>query len=877
VTSRSQNRGRPPNAGRPRETKLDALANILRLEQGKGFPDKTVAGGLDRFLERWADELRPVLGDMGSYSKLDTDRRRAWTERMLAALKEAPAQPRAQAARPAKPLPKQSERVTRSGNGKAPPPTRKPSRLAKATPKTGGALHLDDGIEKLFSMRGDHAGKLRKMGIRTVRDLIYHFPFRYIDFSHVRKVADLEYGKEQTVLVSVWEATETRIGKDFKRTSTQAVVGDESGNIHVTWFGQGFRAKSLSPGTRVVLNGKVTAFLNQLRFESPEFIVLRSKQEEEELLRSGRLDPVYPLTEGLTIGWLRNYIRSALKAAIHEVGEFLPDDVRHREGLMGVQDAVSQMHHPNTQADANMARRRLAFDEFLLMQLAMLKRRKEWKEEHAGVALAYDRAMVDGFLKSLPFPLTGAQHRAKGEILRDVSTDRPMSRMLQGDVGSGKTVVALAALLAAVSAGYQGALMAPTEVLAEQHYLTIGRLLRGTGKDVEVKIPSGKAWVLAIGPEGAAHGEPVLKITASWMSGPITLGLLIGSLPAKAKREVQQRVADGEVDILIGTQAVIQEGVAPPKLAMAVVDEQHRFGVMQRATLREKGLRPHLLAMSATPIPRSLYLTLYGDLDISVLGQKDENGNWVSEMPPGRQEIRTRLVPPDGREAAYELVRREAKMGRQAFVVCPLIQESETLQTRAATEEFEKLSREVFPDLRVGLLHGKLPLKEKESVMAAFQQREMDVLVATPVIEVGIDIPNATVMMIDGAERFGLSQLHQLRGRVGRGEHQSYCLLLSDSFGEEARERMRLVERTQDGFKLSEEDLRLRGPGDYIGTRQSGFLEFRVARLTDTDILAMARREASRLLDVDPELARPEHAALGAMLRGYTRAVADFS
>ncbi|MDA1189231.1 MAG: ATP-dependent DNA helicase RecG, partial [Chloroflexi bacterium] len=682
--------------------------------------------------------------------------------------------------------------------------------------------------------------------IHTVRDLIHHFPFRHNDFAHIRKVSELEYGKEQTVLVSVWEATKTQLGGNPRRASTQAVVGDETGNVRAVWFNRGFIADQLKPGTKLVLSGKAGAFRGQLVFESPEYEVLRG-QELDELIHTGRLVPVYPKTEGLWDKSLRNYIRQALKACSHQIEEFLPEDIRHREGLMGLQDAIGQMHYPNSTDDANAARRRLAFDEFLIMQLAMLQRRREWKEEHAGVALEYDSAVVDGFMRSLPFPLTKAQQRAQDEILRDVATDRSMSRMLQGDVGSGKTVVALAALLAAVSAGYQGVLMAPTEVLAEQHFLTVRRLLVG---------------------KGSYQGDgPVVTVQAEWAAKPIKLGLLIGSMTKKVKTGMQEAVSSGEVDILIGTHAVIQEGVAPPNLALAVVDEQHRFGVMQRATLREKGVRPHLLAMSATPIPRSLYLTLYGDLDISVL----------DEMPPGRQEIRTRVVQPEGREAAYEMVRKEVGKGRQVFVVCPLIQESDALQTRAATEEYDKLSQQVFPDLRVGLLHGKLPLKEKERVMGEFQQREMDILVATPVIEVGIDIPNASVMMIDGAERFGLSQLHQLRGRVGRGEHQSYCLLLSDSPGEDARERLRLVERLQDGFKLAEEDLRLRGPGDYIGTRQSGFLEFKVARLSDTDILAMARREATRLVDADPDLQKPEHAGIAGAIQARQQGVADFS
>jgi ATP-dependent DNA helicase RecG len=379
--------------------------------------------------------------------------------------------------------------------------------------------------------------------------------------------------------------------------------------------------------------------------------------------------------------------------------------------------------------------------------------------------------------------------------------------------------------------------MAPTEILAEQHFLTLAHLLSGARVD------------------GRADELVSLKIDS--LPRPVTIGLLLGSLPRMAKRQMQQRIADGQVDIIVGTHALIQGELDIPRLAVVVVDEQHRFGVMQRATLRGKGKRPHLLAMSATPIPRSLALTLYGELDVSV----------IDEMPAGRQRIRTRWVEPDGRAAAYGFIKKQVEAGRQAFVICPLIEESETIQSRAAVKEHERLSQDVFPELRLGLLHGRMALREKEHAMEQFQGGELDIMVSTSVLEVGIDVPNATVMMVDGADRFGLAQLHQLRGRVGRGRHQSYCLLLADSPGQDARERLKLVERLHDGFELAEQDLRLRGPGDYMGTRQSGLPDLKVARITDHDILAMARHEAGRLLDSDPDLAATENALLAERLR----------
>ena len=411
--------------------------------------------------------------------------------------------------------------------------------------------------------------------------------------------------------------------------------------------------------------------------------------------------------------------------------------------------------------------------------------------------------------------------------------------MLQGDVGSGKTVVAAVALLVAVFNGHQSVLIAPTEILAEQHFLTIVHLLSGMAE--------------------ATREDYLVSVRVGPFPRPVTIGLLIGSLSKKAKDEVHRRIANGEIDLVIGTHAIIQEEVDPPRLALAVVDEQHRFGVMQRASIRGKGQRPHLLAMSATPIPRSLALTLYGDLDIST----------IDEMPPGRQRTRTRWVDPDGRAAAYHFVRKQVEEERQAFIVCPLIEESEAIQTRAATKEYERLSADVFPELRLGLLHGRMALREKEEVMERFQAREIDILVSTPVVEVGIDVPNATVMLVDGADRFGLAQLHQFRGRVGRGSHQSYCLLLADDPGQEARERLKIVERIGDGFELAEEDLRLRGPGDYMGTRQSGMPELTVARITDQDILALARHEAIRILDADPHLVKKENALLAERMKTY--------
>jgi ATP-dependent DNA helicase RecG len=465
----------------------------------------------------------------------------------------------------------------------------------------------------------------------------------------------------------------------------------------------------------------------------------------------------------------------------------------------------------------------------LYIQIGVLRQRRKWREV-PGKALRVDNQLISSFTTALPFQLTGAQQRAMDDILGDIQRSQPMSRLLQGDVGSGKTVVAAAAMLAAVANGAQAALMAPTEILAEQHYRTLSAIFEKQAK-------------------------------------PPRVARLIGSLKNREKEDMRAQIARGEIDIAVGTHALIQEDVQFKELALAVIDEQHRFGVEQRGTIRDKGYNPHILVMSATPIPRTLALTVYGDLDLSI----------IDEMPPGRQEIKTKWLEPRERERAYAFIRNQVKEGRQAFVICPLIEESESIDAKAAVEEYERLSKQVYPDLHVGLIHGKLRPSEKDETMNAFRDRQIDVLVATSVVEVGIDVPNATVMLIEGADRFGLAQLHQFRGRVGRGEHQSYCLLLADKSGATSDERLRVIESTQDGFRLAEEDLKLRGPGEFFGTRQSGLPDLKIAKLSDVKILEEARTVAQELFDRDPELKQPEHKLLADKVNEFWKGKGDLS
>ena len=807
-------------AGRTDTPTPKTLSDILRRERSRGFQNTAVIGGLDLFLRRWTGVLGPLLGDIASYSDLPPRLREEWatdTMRRINALQveddDAP-QKTDSAVPPKTPRAKAAQR---------------PQRSVAVTP-----LSLDTDVAQLAAVTKRNLPALQRMEISKIEDLLFLFPHRHNDFRDLLPVRELVPGEEQTVIATVREST---VSGQPRRRSTQAVLGDDTGTFRVIWFGQGYLAKQLPPGTRVAISGKPEQFRGRLVFKSPVYELLR---DQDDMVHTGRLVPIYQLTEGLRQRTIRRIVKEALDRGLDNVREHLPDELKRRNDLMCLREAISQMHYPESEEAREEARRRLAFDELFLMQLAVIRRKQEWQEAGRAIRHETDSVALNSFLTSLPYTLTGAQYKVLDEIMADLGTDRPMSRLLQGDVGSGKTIVATAALLVAALNGYQGALMAPTEILAEQHFLNVTKALSG------LPITRGDDSVISVSLQG--HDKR------------ITVGLLLGSQSGKVKRETREMLADQEIDIVIGTHALIQSSVELPRLSLAIVDEQHRFGVTQRGALRDKGLRPHLLAMSATPIPRSLALTFYGDLDVST----------IDEMPPGRRPIRTRLVDRDHRGSAYEFVREEVREGRQAFIVFPLIDESDAIRVRAAANEFERLSSDVFPELRLGLLHGRMGISEKEEVMGRFQNGELDILLSTAVVEVGIDVPNASVMLIDGAERFGLAQLHQFRGRVGRGPHQSHCLLLSDAAEGDAIDRLKIIERVSDGFQLAEEDLRLRGPGDYFGTRQSGLPLFKVARITDRDILALARREATDIREADPGLSKEENLPLGARFNEYS-------
>ncbi|MCX6004441.1 MAG: ATP-dependent DNA helicase RecG, partial [Chloroflexi bacterium] len=598
--------------------------------------------------------------------------------------------------------------------------------------------------------------------------------------------------------------------------------------VRAIWFNQPYLAKQFRTNSTIVLSGKVSEFNYVKVFENPEWELL----EDKELVHTARLVPVYPLTHGLYPRQLRTIIKRAVDSYARGIVDFLPPDIAGRCGLMKLPDAIIKAHFPDDYAIQQRARKRLAFDELFLLQLGVLGRKREWQEDQPGNKFNLNTEQIDRFIASLPFSLTSAQQRVEKEIVSDLRRDVPMSRLLQGDVGSGKTVVATLALLMAVESGCQGALMAPTEILAEQHFATLHKLISAVSTSVS--------------------RDAEIYCFDGFLPRGLKVALLTGSTKQKDKTRLHRAVKDGDIDIVIGTHALIQKNVDFNRLGLAVIDEQHRFGVLQRSALRQKGFNPHLLVMTATPIPRTLAMTLYGDLDVST----------IDEMPPGRHIIKTRWIKQQDREKAYNFIRKQVTECRQAFVICPLIEESENLEVRAAVAEYQRLSSDIFPDLKLGLLHGKMKPAEKELVMHGFKGGKLDILISTSVVEVGIDVPNATVMLVEAADRFGLSQLHQFRGRVGRGEKQSYCLLLAENPSEYGQERLKAIEEINDGFLLAEKDLELRGPGEFFGTRQSGLPDLKMAKLSDTPLLEMARKEAKLLFEKDPKLTRLEYRPL---------------
>ena len=660
---------------------------------------------------------------------------------------------------------------------------------------------------------------LKDLGIRTLADMVSHYPSRHEDLSNVKKISDLRVGEKATVLARV---VSTRpVGRPVRGRAPGFSVQlyDGTGYLPATVWGRSWLLNQLLPEVRVVVSGEVQRRHGiQLVAKSIE-VVEDPASGEQNGPHAGRFVPVYPVNKGIQARRMRTLIHRALDAA-GRVLDPLPGDVLSRHGLANLHDAIHEIHFPTERERLKAALRRLIFHELFLIQTGLAARKARLEATETGTRHRGDGRLLNPFLKGLPFGLTGAQERVIEETLDDMRSERPMRRLLQGDVGSGKTVVAVAALLTAVESGGQGAIMAPTEVLAEQHFLSISSALAGL---------------------------------------PVNVVLLTGSVGAAERRATLEAIESGEADVVVGTHALIQKGVEFRDLSLVVVDEQHRFGVGQRTVFKEKGRTPDTLIMTATPIPRTLSLTLYGDLEVSI----------IDELPPGRKPVETSIVDLVGRGGAYEEVRRELGEGRQAYVICPLVEESEALEdVRAAEELYDELSEEIFPEWSVGLLHGRMRPAEKREAMADFRSGRTKVLVATVVVEVGVDVPNASAIVIEGAERFGLSQLHQLRGRVCRGLHPPKCFLVGEPKTDDSLARLEALAKHQDGFKLSEVDLAIRGEGTLFGSRQSGMPDLKVAKLLrDIDVLVEARREAFALVAADPTLKKPHHRPLRREIR----------
>lgn len=679
------------------------------------------------------------------------------------------------------------------------------------------SISLDQPLTDLAEIGPRSGDRLAKLGLYTVRDLLYYYPRDHLDYARQMKICDLVAGETVTLIGTVRRCNCFSSPRNSKLTIFELVVKDSTGQIKLNRFFAGNRYRHrgwqeqqkrlYSPGSVVAASGLVKTSKYGITLEDPNLEVLEHSHGKIDSMTVGRVMPLYPLTEGVKPDLVRRAVVAALPAAA-QLREALPESLRQQYGLIDIGTAVNQIHFPPDSSALDAARRRLVFDEFFYLQLGLLTRRQRQRQEQASAVLAPQGQLINQFHSLLPFELTAAQQRVVNDILNDLQQPTPMNRLVQGDVGSGKTVVAVIAMLAAIQADYQTALMAPTEVLAEQHYRKLVEWFNLLYLPVE---------------------------------------LLTGSTKGTKRREIQAQLQTGELPVLVGTHALIQDSVSFQRLGLVVIDEQHRFGVHQRARLQQKGEHPHVLTMTATPIPRTLALTLHGDLEVSQIDQ----------LPPGRRPIHTTVLGGRDRSHAYDLIRREVVQGQQVYIVLPLVEESEKLDLRSAIDEHQHLQATIFPNFQVGLLHGRMSSVEKETSINQFRSGATQILVATTVIEVGVDVPNATIMLIENAERFGLSQLHQLRGRVGRGAKQSYCLLMNSSKAETARQRLKVLEQSQDGFFISEMDLRLRGPGEVLGTRQSGLPDFALASLVeDQAVLELAREAAEKVMTIDATLDR---------------------
>lgn len=775
---------------------FDELYKFLKLEAQKGFNNKAIIGGFESMIPAWQEralqagvdqeKINKIVSLFEPYAASDAETRKQIIRSTLEIIKQTP--------------PEIAEEKT------SVPPQKSSQSLSYQPKAVFATLTVIQGI-------GDKmAVKLEKLGLYTIYDLLHYYPRRYNDYSHLIPIRDLKPGDEVTISGAI-QSVQKRKSKNKRLQMVESILGDGTGNLWITWFNQPWLTNRLNIGTQIVASGKVDTYLGRLCLNNPEWEPVNADH-----LHTNRIVPVYSLTAGIQQKWLRERIFQAINFWTQKIKDYLPDGIRSKEKLCTLNEAIRSVHFPTSQKELDQARERLSFDEVFFMQLGVMRQKREWQAISAG-SYEMDQSLLEKEIGSLPFQLTASQRKVLSEIQSDLRSGNQMNRLLQGDVGSGKTVIARFAMEIVMRCGKQAAFLAPTAILAQQHFETIRTMLL---KDKVIKEE---------------------EIT-----------LLIGDTPEKQKEEIREGLASGSIKIIIGTHALLEDPVAFQSLQMVVIDEQHRFGVAQRSILRAKGENPHILIMSATPIPRSLNLTIYGDLDISIL----------NEMPGGRIPIETYLLHPFQKEVAYEKIREQIENGHQAFIIFPQIEgdEDELSPTPAVIPGYEELVEKIFPQFKIGLLHGRLKQEEKDSIMFQFRNKELDILASTTVIEVGMDIPNATIILIEGANHFGLAQLHQLRGRVGRGDVQSFCYLVPDEDMATENERLRKMTETNDGFELAEFDLKTRGPGDFFGTRQSGYRGLKLANISDIKLITRARDEAEALIDQDPELENEENSAL---------------
>ena len=804
----------------------EKLYKIFKLEAEFNYQNKAVVGGLEKYTESWVGEARAEGMDealiqqvsriLKAYASLPIEQRAGSLKEIgqildVAGIKHLPDSP-AETSQPEPPRQAPAKKPTPKQ-----PAERKPRGSSTKRQNGPAPLPVSDALQGLKApttiIRGigdKQAELLAKLGLNTVEDLLYNFPHRYDDYSEMKLIQDVKYGEEVTILAFV-KSVKTFKTPNSQRKITQALVSDDTGAIQLMWFNQEYQMRYLRKDMFLSISGKVEQYMGRLVMYHPEY-----EPVDQQQLNTNRIVPVYGLTAKLSQRWLRRTMHNVVSYWAPKIPDFITEYILADADLMDLSTALMQVHFPDDKSSLGKARYRIAFDEIFLLQLGVMRQRQDWVSLESRSYEVSDEWLAKQHA-ALPFELTGAQQKALADIRQDLSSGHPMNRLLQGDVGSGKTIVAALGMGIVVQNGAQAAFMAPTGILAEQHYASLKRLLASDGE------------------EAFLHEDEIR--------------LLVGDTPAGEREEILAGLADGSVKILVGTHALIEGPVNFKDLQMVVVDEQHRFGVAQRAALREKGENPHLLVMTATPIPRSLALTIYGDLDLSVM----------DEMPAGRQPVSTHILYPTERERVYTLIKSQAAEGHQAFIIYPLVEQGENEDRMAAVEEQQRLQKDVFPHLRVGLLHGRLRPDEKETVMKQFRDKELDVLVSTSVVEVGVDIPNATVMLIEGANRFGLAQLHQFRGRVGRGGDKSYCILIPETKDAAENERLLAMESTNDGFVLAEHDLNQRGPGEFLGTRQSGYTNLRLANLTDIHLIEKAAQYAKKVFENDPDLKAPEH------------------